>query len=307
MNLRTLPVFGTTRPALQCTRFLLSQIQNGSLWLNEEIPIHAEHIHRLTGLSQNGADVSAAGQTSSKRARKSGDADLYTKYGTRRGGKGAKIDLINKPEIRFACYLIASKTMRHYTKGECTLDTISIAEHCIQGAKLNWCSFVLKELFAACEENYKRTTSFIYGYLILAFAMWKWHLPPVRVPTETTVSQPLAMKYTPWQVSTDPSTKQVNAEAFQAWYGMMTDVVTNQQRVPRHLLDEYSEQVWFGVSHRHTFLRQTCVSDTTFHMAPLWFQLNDDTFHREVSSWPGVVKHVRDGVTRYNFEGMLPA
>ena len=173
MHLRTLPVLETTGPALQCTRFLLSQIQNGSLWLNEEIPIHAEDIHRLTGLSQNGAEVSAAGQTSSKHARKSGDIDLYTKYGTRRGGKGAKIDLINKPEIWFACYLIASKTMQHYTKGECTLDTISIVEHCTQGAKLNWCSFVLKELFAACEENYKRTTSFIYGYLILAFTMWK--------------------------------------------------------------------------------------------------------------------------------------
>ena len=161
MNLRTLSIFGTTRPALQCTRFLLSRIQNGSLWLNEEIPIHAADIHRLTGLSQNGADVSVAGQTSSKHTRKSSDSNLYTKYGTRWGDKGAKIDLINKPEIQFACYLIASKTMRHYTKGECTLDTISIMEHCIQGIRLNWCSFVLKELFAACEENYKRTTSFI--------------------------------------------------------------------------------------------------------------------------------------------------
>ena len=137
--------------------------------------------------------------------------------------------------------------------------------------------------------------------------MWKWHLPPVRMPAEMTASQPLVMKYTPWQVSMDPSTKQVNAEAFRAWYGMMTDVVTNQQWVPRHLLDEYSEQVWFGVSHRHTFLRPTCVSDTTFHMAPLRFQLNDDIFHREVSAWPGVVKHVRDGITCYNFDRMLPA
>ena len=71
--------------------------------------------------------------------------------------------------------------------------------------------------------------------------MWKWHLPPVWTPAETTVSQPLTMKYTPWQVSSDPNTKQVNAEAFRAWYGMMTDVVTNQQWVPRNLLDEYSE------------------------------------------------------------------
>ena len=87
INLRNLPVFGTTGPVLQCTRFLINRIQNGSLWLTREIPIHAEDIHRLTGLSQTGADVSTAGQTSSKRARNSGNADFYTKYGTRRGGK----------------------------------------------------------------------------------------------------------------------------------------------------------------------------------------------------------------------------
>ena len=72
--------------------------------------------------------------------------------------------------------------MRHYKKGECTLETISIAKHCVQGAKLNWCSFLLKELLDACEENYKRATSFIYGYLIVAFSMWKWHTPLVRLP-----------------------------------------------------------------------------------------------------------------------------
>ena len=167
--------------------------------------------------------------------------------------------------------------------------SISIAEHCVQGARLNWSSFLLKELFAACEDNYKRTTNFIYGYLLLAFVMWKWHLPPIRTPAELTVSQMLAMRYSPWQVSTAPSSRQVNAEAFREWYGMMIDVVASQQQVPRNLLDEYSEQVWFGVSHNHTFVRPTCVLHHTFHMAPLRFQLNDNVFHREVSTWPGVV------------------
>lgn len=73
----------------------------------------------------------------SKREKKAGDMDYYKNYDTKRAGKGAKIDLINNPVINFVCYLIASKTMRHYTKGECTLDTISVAEHCLQGAQLN--------------------------------------------------------------------------------------------------------------------------------------------------------------------------
>ena len=51
LNLRNLPVFGITGVAMQCTKFLLSRVQNDSLWLGKEIPIHAEDINRLTGLS----------------------------------------------------------------------------------------------------------------------------------------------------------------------------------------------------------------------------------------------------------------
>ena len=41
-------------------------------------------------------------------------------------------------------------------------------------------------------------------------------------------------------------------------------------------------------------------------MTPLKFQLDDATFHREVFSWPGVTKHMRDGLPRYNFDRMAP-
>lgn len=63
--------------------------------------------------------------------------NIYTRYGTEQGGKGTKLDIINKDNIWFACYLIAGKTMRHFTRNKCTLDTISIAEHCCQGEILN--------------------------------------------------------------------------------------------------------------------------------------------------------------------------
>ena len=66
-----------------------------------------------------------------------------------------KIDLINNPAVKFTCYVIVGKTMRHYTKGEYTLDTISVVEHYLQGTELNWCTFMLNELFKACEDNYK--------------------------------------------------------------------------------------------------------------------------------------------------------
>ena len=133
--------------------------------------------------------------------------------------------------------------MRYYTKGECTLDTISVAEHCVQGAQLNWCSFFMNELFEDCEDNYKRATWFIYGYLIMALSMWKWTFPGIRVPVEIATRHPLEMKFVPWKVSRDPSTKEVNAEAFRVWYSQMVYVVMSQQRVPRSLKDGYSAQI----------------------------------------------------------------
>ena len=70
LNLRDLQVFGTTGVAMQCTKLLLSRIQGGSLWLGREIPITTEDIHRLTGLSQEGREVSMAFQTDKKRVKK---------------------------------------------------------------------------------------------------------------------------------------------------------------------------------------------------------------------------------------------
>lgn len=234
------------------------------MWLEREIPIHAEDISRITGLSAEGKDVSTKFQNVSKRAKNSGGCDYYNKYETKRGGKGANIDLINNPTVKFSYYLIASKTMRHYTKGECTLDTILVTEHYIQGAQLNWCTFLMNELFEACEDNYRRATRFIYSYLVMAFSMWKWTHPGIRQLAEITHDQPMALKFTPWRVSGDPSTKEVNEEAFSFWYKQMVDVVASQQRVLRDLLDRYSSQIWLGVTHKQTYIKPICVDETTF-------------------------------------------
>lgn len=74
--------------------------------------------------------------------------------------------------------------------------------------------FLLNELFEACEDNYKRATRFIYGYIITEFAMWKWTYMGVRQLVEIINNQPMVMNFTPWKISGDPSTKLVNEEAF---------------------------------------------------------------------------------------------
>jgi hypothetical protein len=58
MNLRDLPVFGTTGEVAQCTKFLISKVHDRSLWLDKQYPIHVEDIHQLIGLSFEGEDAS---------------------------------------------------------------------------------------------------------------------------------------------------------------------------------------------------------------------------------------------------------
>ena len=55
------------------------------------------------------------------------------------------------------------------------------------------------------------------------------------------------------------------------WYKKMVDIVARQQRVPRSLLDRYYSQIWFGVTHKQTYIRPTCVDETTFKMRLLKF------------------------------------
>ena len=112
-------------------------------------------------------------------------------------GKGTKLDRINKDNIRFSCYLIIGKMMREFTRNECTLDTVSIAEHCCEGEIFNWATFVLNELY----------TGFVFGYLVITLAMWKWRPPLERQMATITENQPISLKYEAWRASGDPNIK----------------------------------------------------------------------------------------------------
>jgi len=122
--------------------------------LHLSYPIHAEHIYRLTGLENMGNAFIIAFQARAKWGKKPTEDNIYTRYGMEWGRKGANLDRINKDNIWFSCYLIVGKTMRHFTRNEYTLDTVSIEEHCCQGEILNWVAFLLNELFEPCEHVY---------------------------------------------------------------------------------------------------------------------------------------------------------
>jgi len=147
---------------MQCTKLLVSRMHGGSLWLDKEYPIHVEDISRLTRLVEGGNALSTVFQVGAKQGKKQSEDNIYATYGTERGRRGAKLDKINKDDIRFACYLFAGKTMRHFTKNKFTLDAISIVVHCCRGEVLNWLAYLLNELFEACEDAYRRGTGFVF-------------------------------------------------------------------------------------------------------------------------------------------------
>jgi hypothetical protein len=75
-----------------------------------------DHIHQLIGFSMEGKDISKGFQGSGKHRMKKGELNLYDRFGTRRGGYRAVINLVNDEQVCCAYYIIFNKVM-NYTKG----------------------------------------------------------------------------------------------------------------------------------------------------------------------------------------------
>lgn len=141
--------------------------------------------------------MSTTFQLVTKRVKKQTEDNIYERYGTGRGGRGAKIDMIKKVDIIFYCYIIECKTMRYHMKKECMLDAILVAENCCQGEILNWSTFVLNELFEACEYVYRWETIFVFEYILMSLVMWKWSSPKEREMMTIVEGQLFALCYDP--------------------------------------------------------------------------------------------------------------
>jgi hypothetical protein len=76
-----------------------------------------------------------------------------------------------------ACYLITGKVMKNFTRNKCTLDAIAVVEFTKNDTPMNWCQYLLQEMLQAYADIHERTTYFIYDYLLVTFAMWKWKPP----------------------------------------------------------------------------------------------------------------------------------
>lgn len=60
MALPDLSTFGSTGEVAHCTEFMISRVHQNAFWLDRDYPIHAQDIHKLTGFSMEGQDVTDA-------------------------------------------------------------------------------------------------------------------------------------------------------------------------------------------------------------------------------------------------------
>jgi hypothetical protein len=213
MNLRDLSVFGTTGEVVCCKKFLISQVHDRSLWLDRRYLIHENDIHQLIGLSLEGEDVDKGFQGPRKHGKKKGEVILYEKFHTHRGGRTSRIDPIILETVQMAYYIIANKVMRSYYKGECTLDALFVADFFPNGVVFNWCSYLLEELLAACEESQEKGRTFTYGYLLISFSMSKWK-PPMGRQLALAKKGHLAKIFKPWHSRADQENQEFNNVIF---------------------------------------------------------------------------------------------
>jgi hypothetical protein len=266
--------------------------------LDKLYPIHAQFIHHLTGFSFKGEDVLKGFQGPGKHGKKKGELSLYEKFNTKAGGGHiVVIDPILPEKFMSGLYIIASKVMRSYYKGECTLDELSATKFCANGAMLNWCSYLLEKLPVACEEEHEKGGTFTYGYLLLAFAMYKWNPPTGRASMLLDKGR-MAKMFEPWQSRSYSKKANFNITVFSKWYNGLIEA-TQRLRILQALLNCIMRNISFSMNRHHTFLWPRHVSKEYFNLKMLSLYLDEEAFDKEVMSWPRVKCNPRKSGMHY--------
>jgi hypothetical protein len=82
---------------------------------------------------------------------------------------------------------------------------------------MNWFQYFLVDMFLACVDVHDRTTYFIYGYLLVTFAMWKWKSPHGRDISHMTNTW-IAKLFDPWNIKSLLVNTNVHNAAFTKFY-----------------------------------------------------------------------------------------
>lgn len=76
-------------------------------------------------------------------------------------------------------------------------------------------------MFEACDDVYKRASHFVYGYIFVTLAMWKFFPLEGQEMELVFEDQQLDLKYVLWKTFRDHNNKEINEVSFSGWYKKM--------------------------------------------------------------------------------------
>jgi hypothetical protein len=185
------------------------------------------------------------------------------RWGGGGGGSTTKIYPILPEMVRTSCYIIASKVMRSYYKGECMLDAFSVAVFCANGIVFNWCSYLLEELIVACEEAQEKGYTFTYGYMFLAFIVLKW-MPLSGRPLALADKGHLENMFEPWHSRADSKNTTFKNTVFSKWYNRLIETM-QRLCIPHELLKCNMRNIAFRMNRHHMFVWLRYANMEDFH------------------------------------------
>ena len=165
-------------------------------------------------------------------------------------------------------------------QGECSLETLSVAEFCIQRVHLNWCMFLMNELMAACTDAHATRAAFIYGYLFLTFAMFRWQPPQGRQLQPARGHTIVVVQYEPCRVRKDTKNVTLNDKAFARWYDMMIIATNDAIRVPKYLIDVHGGKNWFDIDRENTYVQPRATDQNKLKGSPLPFYMTEHALNK---------------------------
>ena len=116
-------------------KVLLSSVHGGHLWSDRKVDITIDLIHRITGLSKNGADptVHFMGKDQDKKL----VGQLIKKYNLMRGGRAYDATRIEDKPLWFTVQLLAGRVLRKCRPNQVLGPMIELADTARDGVQYN--------------------------------------------------------------------------------------------------------------------------------------------------------------------------
>lgn len=234
----------------------MSCVHDGYLWLDSKIDLNIDVIHRITGLSKIGDDLSV--HFVGKKTDRKLAAKLTQQLNLKKGTRAYNLANIEDQAIHFTIQLLATRVLRKCRPNEVSAGAIDLALHTKDGKQYNWCFYLFNQFMDDCKVAQEHNHMFHYSWLliIMAFVTWK---EPNHSQFVTPKGECRGVRYASLWAHTDPNRHKVNNQVFFTYYQHLWVVVVNQPRITKEITIMYKKQVCFTTNRHRIYLKPRSV------------------------------------------------